>query len=60
MSPHPFLGRLWSALRAVPPFRLIVLVLVALLAGLVGDWFRVERVVFPAPLPRLTTTPARP
>jgi len=55
-----FLRELTRALRAVRPVRLLVLVVVSFAAALVSDWFREERVVFPAPLPKFTTVPARP
>lgn len=45
------IGTLLSALRGVRPKRLAALILVALAIGLIGDWLRQERVIFPPPLP---------
>lgn len=46
-----------SAVGAIRPNRLAVLLLAALLAGLVADWLRSDqRLVFPRPLPEFTTT----
>lgn len=59
MSARDFLNDLAAALRAVRPVRVAILVLAALAAALAGDWLREERVVFPAPLPKFETVPAR-
>ena len=47
--------------QAVRPGRLVMLLLVALLAGLLREWIGSdERLLFPRPLPAFTTTaPAR-
>ncbi len=58
MNAREFRTGLTSALRAVRPSRLIVLLLLAGAAALASDWLRDERVVFPAPLPKFTTVPA--
>ena len=58
MSGSLFLPRLVSAFRAVRPSRLLVVFVLSLLAGLLGDWLREDRVVFPAPLPKFTIIPA--
>ncbi len=60
MSARNFLNGLRSALREVRPSRLLVLLLISFAAALASDWFRDERVIFPAPLPKFTTVPARP
>jgi hypothetical protein len=60
MSARDFSRGLASAARVVRPIRLLLLLLVALAAALASDWFRAERVIFPAPLPKFTTVPARP
>lgn len=47
-----------TAFRAVRFARLAVLLVAAVAAGLVCDWFRAEeRLVFPRPLPVFTITP---
>lgn len=46
--------------RLPQPRRLLVLLLVPLALGLASDWLRDERVIFPAPLPKFTTVPAKP
>jgi hypothetical protein len=38
--------------------RLAILLLGALAAGLLTDWARSDRVLFPRPLPKFTTEPA--
>ena len=60
MSARNFLHGLASALRAVRPARLALLVLGAIAVALASDWLREERVVFPAPLPKFVTVPANP
>jgi hypothetical protein len=60
VSARDFGPRLGAALRAVRVSRLVILVLVTLAATLASDWLREERVIFPAPLPKFTTVPARP
>ena len=60
MSARHFLHGVTSTLRGVRPSRLVVLLLVSFAAALASDWFREERVIFPAPLPKFTTVPARP
>jgi hypothetical protein len=60
MSARNFLMGLASALRGVRPSRLVVLLLISFAAALASDWFRDERVIFPAPLPKFTIVPARP
>jgi hypothetical protein len=60
MSAGNFLGDLRSALRAVRLIRLLTLLLVPLAVALANDWFREERVIFPAPLPKFTTVPKEP
>ncbi len=44
--------------RPLRPGRIFVILALALLAGLVADWVRRERVVFARPLPEITTGPA--
>ncbi len=58
MSGPRFPPRLVSALRAVRPSRVFAILALALLAGLLGDWLREDRVVFPAPLPTFKIIPA--
>jgi hypothetical protein len=53
-KPHP----LRMAIEAIRFTRLLILLLSALAAGLLTDWYRGERVFFPRPLPAFTTTPA--
>ncbi len=53
-----FFRRLAAAFRAIRPTRLLALLAVSLIAALVSDWLREERVVFPAPLPEFITVPA--
>ncbi len=60
MSARDFRNGLTSALREMRPARLLILLLVSFAAALASDWFREERVVFPAPLPKFITVPARP
>ena len=60
MSARNFRPGLVSALRGVRLSRLLVLVLVSFAAALASDRCREERVIFPAPLPKFTTVPARP
>jgi len=49
-----------SILAGIRPVRLFLLLLLSLLAALVSDWLRDERVIFPAPLPKFTTLPKTP
>ena len=58
MSGRRFFAALAASVRAVRPTRVLVLALVSLAAALVSDWFREERVIFPAPLPKFTIVPA--
>jgi hypothetical protein len=58
MTPRDLARGLTSALQAIRPWRLGTLLLLALAAGLLSDWLREERVVFPRPLPQFTTIPA--
>jgi len=60
MSVRKFLPGVAAAVREVRPRRLLLLLLVPLAVALACDWFRAERVVFPAPLPPFTTVPDRP
>ena len=60
MSARNFRTGLTAAWRGVRPARLLILLLVSFVAALASDWLRDERVIFPAPLPKFTTVPARP
>ena len=44
--------------RPFRPARALIVVILALLLGLLSDWLRTERVLFPRPLPQITTEPA--
>jgi hypothetical protein len=58
MTLRDFTRGLTSALQAIRPWRLGILLLLAFGAGLLSDWWREERVIFPRPLPPFTTIPA--
>lgn len=45
-------------MRALRPDRLLLILLIALAAGLLSDWLRTDRVLLPRPLPAFTTIPA--
>ena len=60
MSTRNFYRGLRSASRELRPSRLLILLLVSFAAALASDWFREERVIFPAPLPKFTTVPKGP
>ncbi len=59
MSGHGFLSGLWTAFQTVRPARVTALLLASLVAALVSDWAREERVIFPPPLPKFLHLPAR-
>lgn len=44
--------------RPFRPGRALIVIVLALLLGLLSDWLRTERVVFPRPLPPITTEAA--
>lgn len=52
------LTRASQAMRTLRPGRLLLILLVALAAGLLADWLRADRVLLPRPLPAFTTVPA--
>ena len=58
MSGSRIFPRLKLAVRAVQPSRVFVVLALSLLAGLLSDWLREDRVVFSAPLPTFTIIPA--
>lgn len=60
MRARDFPRRLMSSLGEVRLSRLVLLLLVSFAAALASDWFREERVIFPAPLPEFTTVPKGP
>jgi hypothetical protein len=51
-------SRLCGALLGVRLKVMVLLLLVALAAGLVADWIRDDRVFFARPLPKFITVPA--
>lgn len=60
MSALNFRRGLTAAVRGMRLSRLLILLVLSLAAALASDWLREERVIFPAPLPKFTTVPARP